>query len=255
MRLAIMQPYFFPYVGYFQVIHAVDKHILHGGLNYLKKGWVNRNRILGPDGRPSYVHAEIRARSSHAKINDIELVPSRQWKDRFLRGISYNYRKSPFFDEVYALIEDVVAGDTKRLSELNKRSIVSICEFLGIRTTIETDDTGYAPLEARLSKPETDLRLAFPGLRLTVYSRRVVRILEICRQEGANTFVNAIGGTSLYDKGEFRANGVDLYFVETQPFTYPQRTSKFVPDLSIIDALMNCGRAGTGDLLGKYRLV
>jgi len=255
MKLAIMQPYFFPYIGYFQVIHAVDKYLLHGGLPYLKKGWVNRNRILGPDGRPAYVNAEIRARSSHTKIDDIELVPSRHWKDKFLRGVSYIYRKSPFFDDIYALIENAVAADTERLSELNKRCIVSICDFLGIRTTIATTDGSFAPLEERLSKPETELRLEFPGLRLSVYRRKVVRILEICRQEGAATFVNAIGGIALYDRAEFRSNGVELYFVETQPFTYPQRAPQFVPDLSIIDVLMNCGKAGTGRLLENYRLV
>lgn len=255
MKLAIMQPYFFPYIGYFQVIHAVDKYVLHGGLPYLKKGWVNRNRILGPEGRPAFVNAEIRARSSHTKIDDIELVRSRHWKDKFLRGVSYNYRKSPFFDDVYALIESSVAADVERLSELNKRCIVSVCDFLGIRTTIETDGRSYAPLEERLSKPEAEMTVEFPGLRLPEYGRKVVRILEICRQEGADTFVNAIGGRALYDRAEFRRNGVELYFVETLPFTYPQRAPQFVPDLSIIDVLMSCGRAGTAKLLASYRLV
>jgi len=255
MKLAIMQPYFFPYIGYFQVIHAVDKYLLHGGLPYLKKGWVNRNRILGPDGKAVYVNAEVRARSSHTRIDDIELVPSRYWRDKFLRAVSYNYRKSPFFEEVYALIESAMAADTHRLSDLNRRCILSVCDFLGIRTAIETAEKRYAALEDRLWQREDEGSAPLPGDRPCAPVRKVARILEICRQEGADTFVNAIGGRALYDKAEFRRNGVDLFFVEMQPFTYPQSAPRFVPDLSIIDVLMACGRARTGELLASYRLV
>ena len=255
MKLAIMQPYFFPYIGYFQVIHAVDKYLLHGGLPYLKKGWVNRNRILGPDGKPAYVNAEIRARSSHTRIDDIQLVPSRHWREKVLRAVSFNYRNSPFFKDVYAVVETAIATDTHRLSDLNRRSILAVCDYLGIRTAIETAEKRYTALEDRLSEPHGAMNAQLPGDRPGAPARKVARILEICRQEGADTFVNAIGGRALYDKAEFRRNGVDLFFVEMQPFVYPQRAGPFVPDLSIIDVLMSCGRAGTQELLVSYRLV
>jgi len=255
MKIAVMQPYFFPYIGYFQVIHAVDTYILHGALNYRKKGWVNRNRILGPKGSPIYVNAEIRDSSSHRTINNVELVDADRWRKKFLLGVFHNYRKSPHFDEAYGLIEKAVSGQTAYLSALNKQCIRSICACLGILTRIESNEEKYSSLEERLADADGDVRSEFPGLRLSQYDRKVIRILEICRQENADVFVNAIGGRALYDKAEFSNNGVNLCFVETQPFTYPQRAPAFVPDLSIIDVLMNCGKEGTRELLAKYRLV
>jgi WbqC-like protein len=255
MKIAIMQPYFFPYLGYFQLIHAVNTFVLYGEVNHIKRGWISRNRILWPNGEPAYISAEIKNRSSHRKISEVAFVQASQWRRKLLRTIMYNYRKSPYFNEVFALVADSVNNETQYLSELNKRSIVSICDFLGIRTTIETDERRYAPLEERLSKPEGELGLEFPELRLTVYRRKVIRILGICRQEGAEVFVNAIGGQPIYDKGEFQRNGVQLCFLKTQPYAYPQRGSPFVPDLSIIDVLMNCGKEGTRELLVKYSLV
>lgn len=254
MKLAVMQPYFFPYLGYFQGIHSVDKYLLYDQLAYLKEGWVHRNRFLVVNDQPAYFTANVKKKSSFARICDIELVENPVWRKKILHSIFLNYKSRLYFDEIYPLVESVVNADVSRIAELSVLSVKTVCEYLEISTDVCSDTSKYLQLEEKLAD-EANLLVNFPRLRLKHFERKVVRALEICRIEGANIFINAIGGQSLYSKDEFRANNVDLFFVQTRPYAYSQPASAFYPHLSIIDVLMNCGKAGTQQLLQQYDLV
>ncbi len=256
MRLAIMQPYFMPYIGYFQLIAAVDKYILYSHVNYSKHVWVNRNRLLTRDGTIFQATVPLKNRSSNAMISDLEIDNAQPWKAKLLRSLQVCYCRTPYYDEIYPLLADLFSTEYPLLKDLNIASIVAIVRYLGINTQIETDSSRYQLLDQQLQNIEDDYSL-LPYLEKTKPHRRVARIIEMCRQEGADHFINAIGGQQLYDKEEFAQYDIRLNFIQTNPIQYRQdsKTDIFVPDLSIIDVLMNNGRDATRQLLMQYTLI
>ena len=252
MKLGMNQPYFFPYLGFYQLVSAVDRFIIYDNLNYIQYGWINRNRFLVVGGDPTYFNALTEDSSPNRKIRDIKLSAKSNWRRKLLNTFSLNYRKSPFFDETYALIEPVIRSDTNSLSVMAAQSIVEVSKHLQIKTEIVANPV-YDELESLLE--QDDLARAFPAIKLRRPERKVYRVIAVCRMMKANRFVNAIGGQALYDKDEFKANGIELQFVRSQDQPYPQTTDTYHPGLSIIDVLMNCGRAGTIERLQSYELI
>ena len=256
MRLAIMQPYFMPYIGYFQAIAAVDKYILYSNLNFIKEAWMNRNRLLMRDGTIVLTTIPLKSKSSNAMIYDVEIDNGQPWKAKFLRTVQMCYSRKPYYDEVYPLLADLLATDYCLLKDLNASTIIGIAHYLGITTQIESDNTPYLSMEQILQNIESDYSL-LPYLEKTRPIRKVARVIEMCRLEGADHFLNAIGGQQLYSKDEFAQYDIRLDFVQTNPIQYRQDTKlgEFIPNLSIIDVLMNNGREGTRQLLTQYTLV
>jgi hypothetical protein len=254
MKIAIMQPYFFPYIGYFQAIHAVDKYILYDNLNFIKESWMNRNSFLVKNGSPSFFYAELKEKSSFKKISEIELVENDAWRKRMLNSLFLNYKKADYFEEVYPVIETVVNYPTNKLSELNYQSLAKVCEYLELGNKVVRSSNSKSDLETKLHKEPVD-KNDFPALKVTDCNRKVIRVLEICRMEGADVFINAIGGQSLYNKKTFKDNGIDLFFVKTLEYKYKQQSAIFYPHLSIIDVLMNCGKIETNALIKNYELI
>ncbi|MBQ6068570.1 MAG: WbqC family protein [Bacteroidales bacterium] len=256
MRLAIMQPYFMPYIGYFQAIAAVDKYILYSNLNFIKEAWMNRNRLLMRDGNVVLTTVPLRSKSSYTMIYDVEIDNAQPWKNKFLRTVQMCYSRKPYYEEVYPLIEDLLKPDYTLLKDLNAATIIGLARYLGITTQIESDNSRYLPMEQLLQEIESDYS-PLPYLERTRPIRKVARVIEMCRQEGADHFLNAIGGQQLYSKEEFVQYGIRLDFVQTNPISYRQdtKTGEFVPNLSIIDVLMNNGRDATRSLLTQYTIV
>ena len=254
MKLAAMQPYFFPYLGYFQLISAVDKFILYDRLNYIRQGWVNRNRILPVHGHPTYLVVPLKNQSVYSKISDILIDNRTNWRRKTCRQIEMNYRKSFFFDQVFPLVEETLAGKEDHLTGLNGATTRAVCDFLEIPTEIVTDVSGYKALEIELEKSDSALIASYVRQQ-QLADIKTIRVLEICKKENAATYINAIGGQALYDKNVFARNGIELYFIQSQPYTYQQRSKEFFPNLSILDVLMNCGKAGTQQLLNDYELI
>jgi hypothetical protein len=255
MKLAVMQPYFFPYIGYYQAIAAVDKYILYDRLAYIEGGWVHRNRCLIVHGAPTYFAVLTQRKSPFKKINEIELESGSLWRRKMLKFLWHNYRRAPFFDAVYPLIEQIILSDTRYLTEINTRSIIEVARFLGVTTEITTETSRFADLESKLTFPDEHLKDQFPHLKVPTPERMVIRVLEMCRIEGSKTYVNAIGGQTLYIKDEFARYGIDLQFIKCGDIRYQQTTDVFHPNLSIIDVLMNCGRDQTRALLNEYTLI
>lgn len=255
MKMAIMQPYFMPYIGYFQAISAVDKYILYSNLTLIKEAWMNRNRILLKDGRVQTIMYPLQHKSSNTMIYDTKIDNSKPWCKKLQKTIQFNYNDSEYYDEVFPLLESILFNRKYDfLTDLNATTICAIADFLDIHTEIEFDNTRFLEMEEVLAKIEDDYSL-MPYLKSKPV-RKVARVLEMCRREGCNDFVNAIGGMELYSKEEFSQYGIELSFVKTHDISYHQIDNHtFEPNLSIIDVLMHNGKEGTKRLLNEYSLI
>jgi len=232
MKLAIMQPYFFPYIGYWQLINAVKRFIIYDDVNYIKGGWINRNRIL-INGEPTYITVPLRQSSSYRRICDITVQSSPVWRDKLVRSIENTYRKAPFFAEVHSVIEKLIRYEADNLSDYLAHQLQALATFLGIGTEIISSSRIY----------END------------HLSGQMRILDICKREGISTYINPQGGQTLYDIETFRRFGIDLRFIVMRPMPYKQRVTGFIPYLSIVDALMEIGAVEIMHHLDAFDLV
>lgn len=257
MRIAIMQPYFMPYLGYFQGIAAVDKYILYDQVAYIVKGWVNRNRIRQRNMPPMYISVPIAQKSSYELIADTRIDNTQDWRRRLLKCLQIGYAKADYYVEVMPLMEEIFGREYESISELNGQSILRICKFLDIKTEIITDCTPYLEIERGLAKVEEGDYSAFPEMEKTRPSKMAARVIALCQKEGANELINAIGGTELYDKTEFAQYGIKLDFIKTNDIRYSQKckNDSYESNMSIIDVLMHNGKEGTKKLLNQYTLV
>jgi len=232
MKLGIMQPYFLPYIGCWQLLNAVDQYVVYDDVNFIKGGWINRNRLL-QNGSPAYFNVPMVGASSFKKINEISINRTPQVLGKPLKTIEQNYRKAPMFEGVFPLMEEIFRFETESLSEFLFHSIVSVCAFLGIHTEII--------LSSELAK-NNDLK-------------GQDKVLEICRLLRATEYFNAIGGQALYSKSDFVRAGVTLRFVRTEAIEYSQMQPVFVPNLSILDVMMFNTPATIASFLQRYTLV
>jgi hypothetical protein len=254
ISIAVMQPYCFPYIGYFQLIHSVDRFIFYDQLSYIRHGWINRNRILQANAGPLFFIVPVLSESARGNISDVVIDNRTGWFRKTRKMIELNYRRAPFFDQVMPLIDPFLTGRINNLSKLNCESTEAICRFLDMDTETVS---GYDPA-LRIEKDLHDsdsvlMRDYFERWKLA--DRKSIRILEICRHENAAVYINAAGGANLYDKAVFARAGLDVYFINTRPVAYRQMAADFHSNLSIIDVLMNCGKDGTRKLLGEYDVI
>lgn len=229
--VAIMQPYLFPYIGYWQLLHASDCFVVYDDVNYINRGWINRNRIL-INNTPGLITLPLLQASQNRKICDIEIAPATQWQRRLLRTLEMAYRKAPCFDQVFPVVEQILTHDDSNLAGFLTHQLRTLAGFMGLKTRIVPSSQVYenSPLAAQ------------------------ARILDICRQEQATTYINAQGGRSLYEPAAFAEQGIDLRFIAMHSLPYPQRGEGFTPYLSIIDALMEVGPDGIAPHLAAYSL-
>lgn len=231
MTIAIMQPYIFPYLGYFQMIKAVDKFVIYDDVNYINKGWINRNRIL-VSGAPHLFTIPLKDASQNKLIYEIELSADASWRKKLLRTIQQSYQKAPNYSKVIQLIEEVVNLEAENISELNLHGIRKVAEYLSISTEIVSSSRIYD--NGHLKGQD--------------------RILDICRQENAERYINAIGGMELYDKSIFEKENIQLSFIKCNDVSYSQFKNAFVPWLSIVDVLMFCDIESINTFLELYEL-
>lgn len=212
-----MQPYFMPYIGYFQLINAVDVFVIYDNIEYTKKGWINRNRIL-VNGNAEYFTLPIKKGSDFLHVNQRFLADTFSHdKQKILVKIKECYRKAPNFEETYFLIEEIFSFDITNLFEFINNSIIQTCNYLEINTKIIISST--LNIDHNLKSQE--------------------KVLAICKELNASEYVNPKGGIELYSKKTFEKNSFKLSFLETKDFQYKQLGELFIPFLSIIDVLMN----------------
>lgn len=229
MRLAIMQPYFFPYIGYWQLINAVDKFVIYDDVSYIKQGWINRNKII-INGESRYITLPLVKASSNKKINEIKIASD---GSKLIKTIEMNYKKAPYFNKVMPIIADILDSEERNLSDYLINSIKMILDYLKIERKL------YVSSELAYGHE-------FNGQD---------RVLEICEKFKAIHYINPIGGQSLYSKELFKENGIELSFLKPDTVQYPQFEEEFIPNLSIIDILMFNSVQQINNMLNQYELV
>lgn len=252
MKLAAMQPYFFPYIGYFQLIKDVDVFILYDRVSYSTGGWFNRNRLLRVNAEPFYIIVPVQNCSVQTLTRDVYLDNKHLWRKQMLKWIENNYRRATYFQEIFPLVEKALSGSEERLSDLNYATLHMVCDFLEISTPIVQEHSGFEQIEHELGSAFSDQDTTSTD---TGVDKKTLRIFKICQLFNTKDYINAIGGQALYSQKVFAEHGIDLKFIQTRPYQYTQRASRFFPHLSIIDVLMNCGKEGTQQLLQQYDLV
>lgn len=231
MKIGIMQPYFFPYLGYWQLMQAVDVFIAFDDVNYIKRGWINRNRIL-MNGKPSYLTVPVIQASQNKKINELMIMEDQDWREKMMKSLQHAYSKAPFFSETSLMLHSVIFNETIELSRFLVEQLKSIVNYLQMDVQIKYSSDEFA--NAHLKGGD--------------------RIIDMCSLAGAEMYINLPGGREMYNVDAFRNNGLNLRFLEPQINEYAQRQPGFQPNLSIIDLLMELGKDGVMDHLNAYEL-
>jgi hypothetical protein len=234
VKLAIMQPYLFPHIGYYQLMHAVDRFVVADDVQFIKQGWINRNRLL-INGSAAYFTVPLKRHAAAALIKDVDIEddPGRRWRTTLLKTIANFYRRTPSFEAVYPMVERVIGGPFTTIADMARASLREVCDYLGVAVSIVDSSAAYG--NAHLKGQD--------------------RVIDTCRKAGATDYVNAIGGRALYSHDAFLAHGIRLHFICSDAIEYPQFKTPFVPSLSVIDVLMFNTPAEARDLLTRYQLA
>lgn len=229
MKLGIMQPYFMPYIGYFQLMKAVDKYVVYDDVNYIKGGWVNRNHIL-INGEKEMFTVTLQKASPNKLFN--EIVIGDDFK-KLMKTLQMNYSRAINFDQTMVLMERIISFPNKQLAVFIANSFREILSYLSVETEIL--------MSSEIPKDNS--------------LRGKDKIIQICEILGADTYYNAVGGKNLYDQEEFREHGITLNFVDSLPQVYSQlHTREFVSGLSMVDVLMNNTKDEVNRLLDSFQL-
>ncbi len=234
ISVAVMQPYFFPYLGYFQLVRAADRFILYDDAQFIKNGWVNRNRIQN-SGRILYITVPVTSAGHRNRICE-KTISSQQWKKnsvKLLKSLELAYSKAPYFSIVRDLFAESISGEPELIQEILDKSFTLTCNYMGITTPA-----------AKSSSLSTGSTLS-----------GTEKLIDICRQLKADRYINAIGGRHLYQSETFSQAGIDLKFIKTERYSYAQGKGEFIPDLSILDVLMYNSPSEISELLDSYALV
>lgn len=232
MKIGIMQPYFLPYIGYWQLLNAVDKYVIYDDVNYIKGGWINRNRIL-VGKEPKYLTIRLNGASPNKNINEIEVGLNEKERKKLLRMVEENYKKSPFFKDVFPIVEAIIMNEEKNLAKFIEFSLKKICSYLGIKTELIVSST---------LKKDNSLKAQD-------------KVIDICKELEATEYYNAIGGQELYSYDEFKKNGIELKFLQTSNIKYNQFDNEFIPYLSILDVMMFNSVDDICKFLNDYTLI
>jgi hypothetical protein len=229
MRIAIMQPYFLPYIGYWQLMDVADIFVYYDDISFIKQGWINRNRIL-MQGKAHLFTLQIIGSSSFKRINEILLGGNRS---KIYKTFLQAYSKAAYFIEMAPLLERIFKSDIKNLSEYIIKSNKILIEKLGITCQF-------------MKSSEIDISPELKGQE---------RVIAICRELKASHYINPIGGWDLYSKDAFLGSGIELEFLKSVLKPYVQKSYTFVPGLSIVDAMMHIGVCNTVCMLADYEIL
>lgn len=214
MKAAIMQPYFLPYIGYFQLIAEADVFVVYDNIKYTKKGWINRNRML-LNGTDVMFSLPLKNDSDCLDVVERELAADFN-RDKLLNQFKGAYAHAPYFAQTFPLIERLVRHEERNLFRYIHHAIVRVCEHLGLAT------------EIRISS----------DIAIDHELKGQDKVIALCEALGADDYINAIGGMELYSREAFKVRGINLKFIRSKPFEYRQFDHAFVPWLSIVDVLM-----------------
>jgi len=233
MRIGIMQPYLFPYLGYFQLINAVDKYIVLDDVQYIKGGRINRNVIL-LDGKLYKFTFSVSKAPHNYKINQRYFSEAYERdKKKFLNVLRQSYSKAPCYKDVAKLLKSILDSKEYNAGRFITRSLRSICSYLSINTPLVNS-----------SKITRDEAL-----------KKEHMVMDIVKRQKGSTYINAVGGTGLYSKDNFEKKGVKLCFLKMKDIKYKQFDHGFIPNLSIVDVMMFNSKKKISNMLNQFSLV
>lgn len=224
---AVMQPYLFPYIGYYQLVYSADNFIIYDDVTFIKQSYINRNSIL-INGEASRFSLPVLGASSNKFIKDLSYGSA----DKLLKTIKQSYSKAPYYEDVIEIIESVLTNEDRHIAKINHLSISKVFEYLKIEKSIH--------FSSALDYDRT--------------AERAERLIELTKNHGCERYVNSLGGQSLYEKSYFFNRGIQLNFIETKINKYRQLSDVFTPCLSMIDIIMFCDRYEIVEMLKKYEL-
>jgi hypothetical protein len=234
MKLAIMQPYFFPYIGYWQLIHAADCFILFDDAQYMRHGWVNRNRILKPDGGWQYILVPLKKHDKTESIKNVQAHPDKKWKELIIAQLAHYKKKALYFDEINQMVSAILFNNNEQsIAAINFAIMKKLCAYMDINKEIIVSSEQNFDYTNVGDAGEWALRIA--------------------EQMGADEYINPVAGKELFSREKFSSSHIKLSFLKSQEIVYSQRCD-FEPSLSIIDVLMFNGIEGTKELLKNYSI-
>lgn len=234
MKLGIMQPYFFPYLGYFQLIDSVKHFIFFDTPQYERRGWMNRNRILNPQGDFTYITVPTVKAPQSTAINEIGIDESQKWKEKILAQLAVYKKRANYYVNTVGVVEKVLFSEYANIAELNINSIKTVCEYLEV------------PFEYEVY---SQMQLSIPPIQAPdEWALQITKALKY------DEYVNAPGGETFFDKGKYDKDGVSLYFIQPELSPYVQKIGHFVPGLSIIDVMMYNSPEQIRKMIKEYTL-
>ncbi|MEQ1743124.1 MAG: WbqC family protein [Candidatus Nitrotoga sp.] len=232
MKLAIMQPYFFPYMGYWQLINAVDRFVLFDDAQYMRHGWVNRNRILKPGGGWQYILVPLKKHDMTESIKNVQAHPEKKWEELIIGQLAHYKKKARYFDETNEMVREILFSNNEQsISAINFATIKKLCAYLDIKKEIVVSSEQNLDYSEVCDAGEWALRIA--------------------EQMGAAEYINPAAGVDLFNREKFSSSNIKLSFFRSREIVYSQQ-GIFEPSLSIIDVLMFNGIEGTKGLLKNY---
>ena len=230
MKLAVMQPYLFPYIGYYQLAYCSDMFVFYDDVTYIKNGYINRNSVLTKNGRQLFT-LPVNNASSFTLIKDLEFSNNEK---KILASIQQAYSKSPYFSDVYPIIEKIFKSENRNVAYMTSQSIIEVFKYLEVNfkytysSLVDYDNTQDAKN----------------------------KLYQFCDIFNSNEYINTIGGKDLYHKDAFIKKGINLGFISSCDFEYNQfnNNSDFESNLSMIDVLMNCSKVEIMNIIGKYNV-
>lgn len=231
-KIGIMQPYFLPYIGYFQLMNYVDEFIVYDNIQFTKKGWIHRNRML-QNGKDEYFTLPLKKDSDFLNVNQRFLSDSfSQERVKMLNKIQNNYRKAQHFDKVFPILIDILNYPSDNLFEFIFNSISKIKLYLEIQTPL----------------------IISSSFSISDNLKGKDKVMELVKESQGSDYINPIGGLELYDKDEFSDKGIKLMFLKTNNFHYPQFKNEFIPFLSILDVMMFNDKDKIHGFLNEFEL-
>lgn len=232
MKLAIMQPYVFPYLGYFQLINSVDEFVFYDDVNYIKRGWVNRNKVLINNSEKLITFPCIKA-SQNKLINEVKIsIQSKEFL-KLEKTILEAYKKAPYYKQVKPILQEVFHSEAKNIGEYAMNSVKIVSEYLNIYTKFKVSSKHFSESKGM---------------------EKSKRLISICKKSNANVYINSEGGKMLYDKKVFKEEDIDLYFIKSVLSKYKQFSPVFISGLSIIDIMMFNSVLEINEMLNQYIL-
>lgn len=234
MKVGIMQPYFFPYLGYWQLMNAVDRYVIYDDVNYINRGRINRNAIL-VNGSAQNINLILQGASQNKLINEISIDTNPKGREKLLKTLQMAYAKAPYFTHITPLLEEIIQQEEDNLAKYLKRSFEIIGAYLGITTEL----------------------ILSSDLKKDCSLKKYNKIIAICKELEAEEYYNSVSGIPLYEpyRAEFERAGIQLRFPKMRDITYPQFKNEFVPYLSIIDVMMFNSQEECKALLQEYDFV